>query len=335
MRLTENINIGKMQVENRLVMPPMCMYQAKENSGKVNSFHLGHYTARAIGGVGLIIVESTGVSPNGRITNQCLGLWEDDQIPGMKSLVDAVHDQGSKIALQINHAGRKSETTNLRHIGPSAIEFNNQELTYEEASLEDIDQVIESFKQAAQRADKAGFDALEIHAAHGYLIHQFVSPISNKRTDAYGENRFLLLDKIIDEVKSVWPKDKPLWIRISTSDYLEGGLKVQDWIDYLNTIKEKIDLVHVSAGAIVNVRIDAYPGYMLDFAREIKKQTGLTTIGVGLLNNQDIIDYALKSDACDLVACGRELLRNPNLIQEIYKSTDQENRINKSYKRAY
>lgn len=333
MKLFEKYKLGNLELKNRMVMPPMCMYQAE--NGEVNDFHIAHYTARAIGQVGLIIVEATGVMDNGRITDNCLGIWNDAQIEGHKKLVDSVHSQGSKIAIQLIHAGRKSETTGLDHYAPSNISFNDKEANFVEMSEKEIKETIEAFKQATERANKAGYDAVEIHAAHGYLINQFISPLSNKREDDFGKDRFLYLNKITKAIREVWPSDKPLWIRISATDFVEEGIKVEDWIEFLNSNEKMYDLVHVSAGGVVNAEINVYPGYMIEYAKRIKDETKYPTIGVGLLNEADLINYVLESNSCDLVACGRELLRNPNLLLQIAKDRKKEDLIFKSYKRAY
>ena len=335
MKLFEAAKIKNMEVKNRFVMPPMCMYQVDKQDGIANSFHKAHYISRAISQVGLVIVESTGVLDNGRISDYDLGLWDDRQIDGLKEIVDGVKREGSMIAIQLNHAGRKSETKGLRHIGPSKISFNNDEYTYEEASIDEINEVIDAFKSAAIRADQAGFDAIEIHAAHGYLINQFISPLSNQRNDEYGKDRFLLLKKIIEAIQEVWPKDKALWLRISATDYIEGGIEVADWINFLNENKDSFDLVSVSGGGLANTKINAYPGYMLDFARQIKEAIGLMTIGVGLITSSDMATYALENDDCDFVAFGRELLRNPNLVMDIAKERKVEGIVHQAYNRAY
>ena len=335
MKLFEAAKIKNMEVKNRFVMPPMCMYQVDKEDGIANSFHKAHYISRAISQVGLVIVESTGVLDNGRISDYDLGLWDDRQIDGLKEIVDGVKREGSMIAIQLNHAGRKSETKGLRHIGPSKISFNNDEYTYEEASIDEINEVIDAFRSAAIRSDQAGFDAIEIHAAHGYLINQFISPLSNQRKDEYGKDRFLLLKKIIEAIQEVWPKDKALWLRISATDYIEGGIEVADWINFLNENKDSFDLVSVSGGGLANTKINAYPGYMLDFARQIKEATGLMTIGVGLITSSDMATYALENDDCDFVAFGRELLRNPNLVMDIAKERKVEEIVHQAYNRAY
>ncbi len=335
MKLFEEYKIKNLILKNRLVMPPMCTYQVFKKDGMAYSFHQGHYIARAIGQVGLIIVESTGVLENGRISDYDIGLYNDKQIEPLRKIVEGIHDQGSKCAIQLNHAGRKSETLGLRHIGPSKLPYNDLEIDYEEATKEEISEVIRAFKESARRANDAGFDALEIHSAHGYLIHQFISPLSNKRQDEYGKDRFLFLKEILEGVKEVWPREKPLWIRISATDFHDEGLKVQDWINFLNENKDLVDLVNVSAGGLINVPIKAYPGYMLSLSKEIRSKTSYNTIGVGLINTSELVSYALETEMADLVAVGRGLLRNPNFLLDIAKERNKEEFIPQVYKRAY
>ncbi len=333
MKLFESYQLGNLELKNRMVMPPMCMYQAE--NGLVNEFHIAHYTARAIGQVGLIIVEATGVMPNGRITDQCLGIWNDEQMKAHQKLVDSVHSQGSKIALQLIHAGRKSETVGLEHFAPSNIAFNDEKANFIDMNETHIDETIKSFQEAARRANEAGYDGIEIHAAHGYLIHQFASPISNKRDDKYGKDKFLFLKQITDAIKEIWPEEKPLWLRISSTDFLEDGLQVEDWIQFFSENDKLYNIVHVSAGGLVNADIHVFPGYMIEYAKQIKENTKYPTIGVGLLNESDLINYVLETEKCDLIACGRELLRNPNLLLKIAKERKRDELIPETYKRAY
>lgn len=335
MKLFEAYQCKNLNLKNRLVMPPMCTYQALSEDGQATSFHLAHYISRALGQTGLIIVEATGVSPNGRISDKCLGLYNDQQIQGLKKIVEGVHFQGSQIAIQLNHAGRKSITKNLTHVGPTAIAFNDRILDYQELTIDEIKLIIDQFKEAAKRAHLAGFDAIEIHAAHGYLINQFISPLSNKRTDEYGQDRFLFLKEIIESIKTVWPNDKAILLRISASDYHHEGIQVSDWIEFLNSNPKLVDIVHVSSGGVISVQIKTYPGYQLDFAKEIREKTAYPTIGVGLLNQAEMILSSLELGYCDLVACGRELLRNPNLLLHIAHQYHQENIIPEVYNRAF
>ena len=335
MKLFKPFTIKNMTLKNRLVMPPMCMYSAINKDGMVTPFHIAHYTTRAIGQVGLIIVEATGVTSEGRISNECLGLYDDDQIAGMQQVVDNVHYAGGKIALQLNHAGRKSQTDTFPHLAPSAVPYNKYPVDYDEMTQAQIDVVIEAYRQAARRADEAGFDGLEIHAAHGYLIHQFLSPLSNQRKDAYGQDRSLFLNQVVDAVHSVWPTEKPLWLRISATDWLEGSVAVKNWVGWINALGNKIDMVHVSSGALQKADVHVYPGYMLPLAQEIQAGTNLPTIAVGLLDDEQLIMNALEDDRCTLVALGRELLRKPNKLCDIAAHYGRMDLVAKAYERAY
>lgn len=335
MKLFEPFEIKSMRLKNRLVMPPMCMYSAESGTGLVNDFHLAHYTARAIGGVGLIIVEATGVTPEGRITDECLGLWNGEQAAGMKRLVDMAHSQDAKIALQINHAGRKSQTSVFPHLAPSAVPYNEHSVDYEEMTADQLKGIVAAFARAAEYADRAGFDGLELHGAHGYLIHQFLSPLSNRRRDAYGQDTSLFLREVVDAVSAKWPREKPLWIRISATDWLLGSVAVSDWVRWLKALKGKIDMVHVSSGALQRAEVHVYPGYMLPLAQEIKQGTGLPVIGVGMLEDDFLLMNALEENRCDLAALGRELLKNPNKFCDLARRFGRPDLITPAYERGY
>lgn len=329
------IRIRNLSLKNRIVMPPMCMYSAQHNDGRATAFHTAHYAARAIGGVGLIIVEATGISPEGRISDQCLGLWEDAQTEGMRSIVDAAHFNGAHVALQLNHAGRKSTTTGTRCLAPCAIPYNTHAVTWETMNKADIARVLDTWREAARRADKAGFDGLEIHAAHGYLIHQFLSPLSNQREDAYGLDRGLFLREVVAAIDSAWPREKALWIRISATDWLEGGITPGDWTHWLSGLPRAMDMVHVSSGGLQKASVHPYPGYMLPMAREIRHATGLPVIAVGYLDDDQLLVHALESGACDLVALGRELLREPNKVNDLACRYGRPQEVTAQYERAY
>lgn len=335
MKLFNDYSLRTMTLKNRLVMAPMCMYQVHNEDGLATNFHFAHYVTRAIGQVGLIIVEATGVTPNGRITDNDLGLWDDSQIEPLKKIVDAVHEQGSKIAIQLSHAGRKSTTKNTEHFAPSVVESNQAYMPYKEMFKEEINDILEAFKQAVIRADKAGFDGVELHGAHGYLIHEFLSPLSNQRNDEYGIDRNLFLKKLLDTIHSVWPKEKELWIRVSATDYHEDGLKPEDVAKALLEVKDQIDLVHVSSGGVISAKIELKDGYQLGLSKTIKEKVGLPTIGVGLINDSNLFISALEDGYCDLVASGRELLRNPFIMLEMLKEHDLSDKIPFSYYRAY
>lgn len=299
---------------NRIVMSPMCMYSAG-NDGKATDWHLVHYGTRAIGGVGLIILEATAVEARGRISPRDLGLWDDSQIEPLKRIVDFVHEQKGAIGIQLAHAGRKAEVED-EIVAPSALPFNQDSPIPHELSKDEILSVIDSWRQAARRANEAGFDVIEIHGAHGYLIHEFLSPISNQRTDEYGgslENRCLFLKQIIQAVREEWPKDKPIYLRLSAVDYDEGGITLEDTIAIAAIAKnEGIDLIDCSSGGISDMRPPAiYPGYQIPYAAEIRKKVGIPTGCVGLITESAMANEILGNKKADLVFLGRELLRNP------------------------
>ena len=224
-KLFSKLKIKDMDLKNRIVMAPMCMDSCNDEDGIANNWHFIHYSTRAIGGVGLIIVESTGIEPGGRITDNDLGIWSEEHVKNLSNIVNECHKYGAKIGIQINHAGRKSETLSYPIIAPSPIAFNEHYRLPNEMTKEDINNTIDLFKAAAKRALTAGFDLLELHGAHGYLIGQFLSPLTNKRKDEYGgtkENRVRFLREIIQAVKTVWPETKPLQLRVSAEDYARG-----------------------------------------------------------------------------------------------------------------
>lgn len=313
-KLFESIKIKDMELKNRIVMPPMCMYSTDDN-GHANDWHYIHYATRAIGGTGLIIVEATAVEKRGRISNRDLGIWDDSHVEGLSKIVGLSKKYGAKIAIQLAHAGRKCEVETENIIAPSPIAYNEKYKTPIEMTKEDIKTVIKAFKEGARRALSAGFDAIEIHAAHGYLINEFLSPLSNKRNDEYGgslENRTRFLKEIIREVRRVWPENKPLIVRVSAEDYVEGGNHPEDLAEMINLVKEEgVDLIDVSSGAVVPAPIKAYPGYQVKFAEVIKDKTGLPVIAGGLISEPEMAEELVANNRADLVFLGRELLRNP------------------------
>ncbi|GAB1400364.1 NADPH dehydrogenase NamA [Aminivibrio sp.] len=314
MRAYEPFSIKDLELKNRIVMPPMCMYSAPDSVP--TDFHYLHYGARAIGGVGLIIVEATGVLPEGRISDNDLGLWRDDQIPPLAKLVKMAHDQGAKIGIQLNHAGRKCGAAAKRIYGPSALNYSDDGRYQDPAEMteEDIAHVTDAFASAAGRALEAGFDVVEIHGAHGYLLSQFLSPLSNVRKDSYGgspSNRSRLLREVTDGVRSRWPENKPLFLRVSASDYSDGGVTPEGMAEMLKESLDGLDVVHVSSGGVTPVPPPVYPGYQISFAELIKKECFVPTIAVGLISTIEMVEEILGNQRADLVALGRELLRNP------------------------
>ncbi len=336
-QLFDEYKVKALELKNRIVMPPMCMYSSDE-SGYANEFHFTHYTSRAVGGVGLIIVEATGVTPNGRITERDLGIWEDGQISGLKQIVQACHDQGSKIAIQLGHAGRKSTVKNEIILAPSAIPFDENSPVPHELSVTEITEIIQAFKDGAQRAEKAGFDAIEIHAAHGYLISEFLSPISNKRTDNYGgsiSNRARILKEILIEIHKVWPKEKPVIVRVSADDYHPEGMTPSQMAEIVHEVKVFIDILHVSSGGVVTVPIKLYPGYQVEAASFLKANCKIPVIAVGLINHPDLAEEILSNNRADLVAIGRELLRNPYWVLNTAYINKIDNVYPEQYKRGF
>ncbi|NLY76884.1 MAG: NADPH dehydrogenase NamA [Tissierellia bacterium] len=313
-KLFESIKIKDMELKNRIVMPPMCMYST-DDRGYANDWHYVHYATRAVGGTGLIIVEATAVEKRGRITDSDLGIWDDSHIEGLSKIVNLCKKYGAKVAIQLGHAGRKCEVEAENIIAPSPIAYNRNYKVPKEMSYEDINTVIQAFKEGARRAHLAGFDAIEIHAAHGYLINQFLSPLSNKRTDEYGgsvENRARILKEVIREVRKVWSENKPLIVRVSAEDYVEEGNHPEVLAEILNLVKDEgVDIVNVSSGAVAPARIKVYPGYQVKFAEVIKEKTNLTVIAGGLISEPEMAEEILANNRADLVFLGRELLRNP------------------------
>lgn len=330
--------IKDLELNNRILMPPMCMYSASE-TGYAQDFHQVHYGARALGGVGLIILEATAVAPNGRISNRDLGIWDDSHIEGLKSIVNICKDYGTKMGIQLAHAGRKSDSGDEYIVGPSAIKHSNDYEMPKELTKEDIRGLVSAFKEAARRADEAGFHVIEIHGAHGYLIHEFLSPISNKRTDEYGEtieNRVRFLKEILHSVKQVWPAEKPIILRVSADDYMEDGIDKEEIVKIINLIKEDIDVVHVSSGGIQDADIDIFPGYQVSHAETIKEECNVPVIAVGLITEFEQVEEILSNNRADLVALGRELLRNPFFVLNMAKHNDDPDfPYPRQYKRSF
>lgn len=311
-KLFSPYTIKNMTLKNRIVMAPMCMYSSHEEDGKVQNWHYTHYVSRAVGQVGLIILEATAVTPQGRISPQDLGIWSDDHIEGLSKLTRLMKDYGSKTGIQLAHAGRKA-VIDGDIIAPSAIPFNETMKTPKEMTMEEIKDTIHAFKKGAERAKEAGFDCIEIHGAHGYLINEFLSPLSNKRNDEYGgspENRYRFLREVIEAVQEVW--EGPLFVRVSASDYHDDGLKIEDYVLYSQWMKEQgIDLIDVSSGALVPARINTFPGYQVPFSEKIKHGADIPTGAVGLITTGIQAEEILQNDRADLIFIARELLRDP------------------------
>ncbi|MGX9135039.1 NADH:flavin oxidoreductase/NADH oxidase [Rummeliibacillus sp. JY-2-4R] len=326
-----------LQLKNRIVMAPMCQYSVDKEDGIPNDWHFVHYVSRAVGGTGLIIMEMTSVTPDGRITNQDLGLWDEAQIPAYKRIVSEVHKYGSKIGIQIAHAGRKAKDT-IQPVGPSTIndealleEIKNGELKQpRELTIQEIKQAIEQFKNAARRAVDAGFDTIELHGAHGYLLHQFMSPIINNRNDSYGDDLSKFAVEVIRAVKSVMPEDMPLIMRISAIEYIDGGYGLEHSLRMAEKFKSAgVDIFHVSTGGEGvpgTLKPGNYPGYQVPFARAFKEKLGIPVIAVGMLENPQLAEATLSNHDADLIAVARGMLNDPywsiHAIKEVTRNVN-------------
>jgi NADPH2 dehydrogenase len=334
--LLEPYKIRNLELNNRIVMSPMCMYSCLAEDGQVTSFHKTHYTSRAAGQVGLIIVEASAVTAQGRISPQDLGIWSDEQIKGLSELASLVHEQGAKIGIQLAHAGRKAILEG-DILAPSAIPFNDQMKVPVEMDKVQIDQTIEAFKKAAQRAIDAGFDVIELHAAHGYLINEFLSPLTNLRNDSYGgdrDARFLFLKEIIEGIRSIWKG--PLFVRISANEYHPEGNSMDDFIYYAALMKHLgVDLIDCSSGAVVPASYDIFPGYQVEYAEQIRKHANIATGAVGVITDALQANRIILNGQADLVFLGRELLRNPYWPSLAAKQLDSSIPAPKQYARAW
>lgn len=330
-------NIKDLELKNRIVLPPMCMYCAS-TSGYISDFHNIHYGSRAVGGVGLIIVEATGVSSEGRISDNDLGIWEDGHVTGLQKLAQLCKPYGAKMAIQLAHAGRKCEANVEEIYAPSGIPYNEKSRIPKTLSVQEIKQITYDFREAARRAEEAGFDAIEIHGAHGYLISEFLSPLTNKREDEYGgsiENRTRFLKEILLEIKTVWPEDKPILLRVSASDYTMGGMDVYQMAEIIKEIHPLIDILDVSSGGVVHAPIKSYEGYQVQFSEYLKKECNIPTIAVGLITKDNLVEEVLENERADLVALGRELLRNPYWVLDTALKNNIDYDYPEQYKRGF
>ena len=307
----------------------MCMYSSLD--GFANNFHLVHLGSRAVGGSALIIQEATAVSPEGRITHGDMGLWKDEHIENLKEIVDFVHSQNALIGIQLAHAGRKASyqlpKDGARKIAPndengwqsvsaSALPFRDGEPAPIALGVSGIEKVKKDYAEATRRAEKAGYDVVEIHAAHGYLFHQFYSPLANERTDSYGgsfENRIRFLLEVTEVVRKEWPEEKPLFVRISATDWTDGGWTLEDSVKLSVELKKLgVDLIDTSTGGNVpKATIPSQPGYQVPFAAQIKKEANILTGAVGQIISAKQSEEILKQGKADLILYARESLRQP------------------------
>ena len=306
----------------------MCQYSSQD--GFAADWHLVHLGSRAQGGAGLVILEASAVVPEGRISIGDLGIWKDEHVPALKRIASFLHSQGARAGIQLAHAGRKASMAvpfagerlllpaegGWQPVAPSALAFSSSYAVPDALDQAGIERVIEAFRQAARRALAAGFDFVEIHAAHGYLLHQFLSPLANRRADAYGgtfENRTRLVLEVVDAVRAEWPAHLPLFVRISATDWAEGGWTIDESVQLCRLLREHgVDLVDVSSGGLVpNAKIPAAPGFQVEFAARIRREAGIPTAAVGLISDPVQANAIVANGEADLVLLGRELLRDP------------------------
>ena len=322
------LQLRDLRLRNRLAMAPMCQYSAMD--GLANDWHFVHYGSRANLGLGLIVVEATGVEARGRISPGDLGLWNDAQVEPLRRLVEFAKKAGAAVGVQLAHAGRKAgcarpweggsqlspEAGGWDCIAPSALSFKEGERLPTALPEYALGGILEAFVAAARRAEAAGFDLVEIHGAHGYLLHQFLSPLSNQRSDRYGgslENRARLLLEVVEAVRKAWPAGKPLIVRLSATDWAPGGWDLPECVQLCGMLKARgVDLVDVSSGGLVPTQvIKAGPGFQVPFAAAVKTGAGIPTGAVGLLTGAAEAQAILAEGKADMVLLGRELLRNP------------------------
>lgn len=337
------LTLRGLTLRNRIMMAPMCMYSAAED-GQATDWHLAHYQARAAGGAGLILTEATAVEARGRISANDLGLWHDDQVEPMARLVRMVQAEGAAAGVQLAHAGRKAWSADRGHgpavpVAPSPLPFDDGWAIPTELSLPQIDGIVDAWRRATSRAEAAGLDLVEIHAAHGYLNHQFLSPLSNTRTDAYGgslENRLRFLLRVVGAVREAWPEEKPLLVRVSVTDWVEGGLVPDDTVVVARELKALgVDLVDCSAGGSVpDAPVKTGPGYQVPLSQKVRHEAGIATAAVGLITTPELADEVVRNGRADLVALGRELLRHPYWPLHAAHTLGQEIDWPRQYRRA-
>ena len=329
MSLLSPFTLRSVTLRNRIGMSPMCQYSSRD--GRAGDWHLAHLGSRAAGGAGLVMVEATAVEARGRISPADMGLWEDGQVEPLARVARFVEEQGAAAGVQLAHAGRKASVRppwvkggaplppadgGWVPVGPSPIPFAEGHLAPEPLSPEGIREVIEDFARAASRALAAGFRVLEIHGAHGYLLHQFLSPVSNGRQDRYGgsfENRARLACEVVEAVRAVWPERLPLFVRLSCTDWLEGGWDLGETVELSRLLKARgVDLVDCSSGGTSPAaRVPSGPGYQVAFAEAVRRGACVPTAAVGLITSPEQADQVIRTGQADLVLLGRQLLRDP------------------------
>lgn len=324
------LSVRDLTARNRIWLSPMCQYSCFAGDGVPTDWHLVHLGSHAVGGFGLILTEAAAVVPEGRISPEDAGLWNDTQLAAWRRIVDFVHEQGTPIGVQLAHAGRKASTYSPFHptgegsvpaaeggwetVAPSALAFEGYAAP-RALTTEEVVAIPAAFAAAARRADQAGFDLVEIHAAHGYLLHEFLSPLSNRRSDAYGgdfDGRTRLVREVVDAVRAVLPRHKALAIRFSGTDWLDGGWTVEETAKLAAELQEHgVDLVDVSSGGLLPAEIPVGPGYQVPLAREVRSSSGLLTGAVGLITEPSQAEEIITAGDADVVLLARAALREP------------------------
>ena len=328
MNLFTPFRLRGMEFKNRIAVSPMCQYSAAD--GHPTTWHLVHLGSRAVGGTALVMTEATGVQEIGRISPTDTGLYLDSHVDAWRPITRFIQEQRAVAGIQLAHAGRKASTEapwlggkpiaivngGWTPVAPSSVPFDAGYNVPKELTVEEIDQIVADFEAAARRALNAGFQVVEIHAAHGYLLHEFYSPLSNQRADAYGgsfENRIRLLLRVAKTVRGCWPAENPVFVRISAADWKEGGWDIEQSVELCRRLKALgIDLVDVSSGGLVpGVRIPLGPGYQVGFAATIRRETGIATGAVGLITEPVQAETIISTGQADMVLLAREMLRDP------------------------
>jgi 2,4-dienoyl-CoA reductase-like NADH-dependent reductase (Old Yellow Enzyme family) len=351
--LFSTLKIRDVEFRNRIAVSPMCMYSSDD--GFANDWHTVHLGSHAVGGAAVVFTEASAVEARGRISPQDLGIYKDEHIEKLSSITAFIKSQGSVAGIQLAHAGRKASTARPwdggkpvgpEHggwtpiIGPSAIPFDAPYQTPSEMTKDDINQVVNAFALAAERSLKAGFQVIELHGAHGYLLHEFYSPISNTRTDEYGgsfENRTRILHEVAVAVRKVWPESLPLFIRISSTDWTEGGWTGEDSVRLAQDLKGLgVDLVDCSSGGnVAQANIPVGTGYQTPFSEQVRKGAGVLTGAVGLITDPVQADHIIRTGQADFVLLAREMLRDPYWPRRAAKELKQEIVAPPQYARAW
>lgn len=350
-KLLSPLTIKGVTLKNRIAVSPMCQYSATD--GFASDWHLVHLGSRAVGGAGLIIVEATGVSPEGRISPQDLGIWKDEHIEKLSQINAFIKEQGSVPGIQLAHAGRKASTYapwlgqglvtiengGWETVAPTALAYADNYPQPIELDANGIRKVIDDFVSATERAIKAGFEVIELHASHGYLLHQFLSPLSNQRTDEYGgslQNRMRLLLDVVEAVKAAMPEDAPLFVRIPGTDWADCGWTPEDAVELAKVLKESgVDLADVTSGGLAQQqKIEVGPAYQLPFASKVKRETGILTSTVGMITNAFQAESILVNGDADLIMLAREMLRDPYFPLTAARELSETIEWPKQYERA-